>query len=168
MIGPGGKGLKRDEVEDDNSDQSDDEESDGGSDGLSGFSDLSGSDEGSGGADESEEAENRYDDDESDTASNEERESDGAISAQAKTSIDEPMSPVADEARAAGDGKANGKEEEADGQTRYIPPQVRAAQLAATAANDTEKSQARTLLIRRLQGLLNRSVSIILERLESF
>lgn len=129
---------------------------------------MSGSDEGSGGADESEEAENRYDDDESDTASNQERDSDSAVSAPAKTSIDEPMNPVANEARAAGDENANGKEEEADGPTRYVPPQVRAAQLAARAANDTEKSQARTLLVRRLQGLLNRSVSIMFEPFESF
>lgn len=151
--------MKRNDLQTDDSDQFGDELSDGQSAGLSDSGDFDDSDDGSDEADGSDVEESQDDDGESDAASVDERERNGKTPPHAAMSL--PAGP--DEVTSAESDKVTEDKERGDRPNRYVPPQVRAAQLAAKAANDTEKSQAHTLLVRRLQGLLNRSAPVFIE-----
>lgn len=152
-LGPGGRGLRKGEV----SDGSDSELGSNLGDFLS---------------DEDEDAE-RSDDNESGV---EEGEEDGSEAEDAETSVTSDEQQVVDEeegeewAGIASDdsdgeeaGAATGDavptaEETAPAAGRYLPPHMRAAQLAEKAAGDSVKAAERVKLERKAQGLLNKWV----------
>lgn len=152
LIGPGGKGLKRDSREaafdSDEDDLASDLEFEGeDEEEYSGVEGDEASEEGSDGEDEGPSADEAVGlRSEGDSEVSEQHSYDDEAARTFRTFETEPRvhSTLA--------GRASTPEEP----TRYIPPQVRAAQLAAKAAGNKEKSEAHHLLVRRLQGLLNR------------
>lgn len=130
MIGPGGKGLKRDREE------SDDDEDDEDEDDLLAETDDDGGSDLEADTDESEEGD-ELDLELEEGATDEEEDVTGDID----LSEEEPSAPP-DPAPA----------------TKYVPPHMRAAQLAEKAQGSKEKNLSTQKLERKLQGLLNKYV----------
>jgi nucleolar MIF4G domain-containing protein 1 len=137
MIGPGGKGLKRDRAE---SDDEDDDDSDEDEDDLDDIDISEGEDE---------ETDEDADADPDDLISEGEPSEldDGIQSSQEEAEID------LSENEASNPGDLEEIETPA---TKYVPPHMRAAQLAEKAQGSKEKALSRQKLERKLQGLLNK------------
>jgi nucleolar MIF4G domain-containing protein 1 len=142
MIGPGGKGLKRDRAESDNDDDEDSDEDEDEDD----LDDLDLSEE------EGEETDEDADTDPDDLISEGEPSEldDGIQSSQEEAEIDLSENEVSDS------GDLEEEKEAAAPATKYVPPHMRAAQLAEKAQGSKEKALSRQKLERKLQGLLNK------------
>lgn len=135
-MGPGGRGLRPGDV----SDGSDDEMEDGLGDFLS------------------DESEDVGDDDEEEEGS-EEDEEDGSVADDGEEwgGIDSGESDdESEESGGAADLPAETTAAATTAPTRYVPPHMRAAQLAEKAAGDSVKAAERVKLERKAQGLLNK------------
>jgi nucleolar MIF4G domain-containing protein 1 len=147
MIGPGGKGLKRDRAdsdEDEDDDDSDEDEDDLDDMDLSVGSEMD--------AEEDEDADTDPDDLISEGEPSEL--DDGIQSSQEEAEIDLSENEVSD----SGDLEEEEEKEAAAAAaaTKYVPPHMRAAQLAEKAQGSKEKALSRQKLERKLQGLLNK------------
>ena len=147
LIGPGGKGLKRDRADSDEDDGEDSDEDD-----LNDI-DLS---EGEA-SDEEDIGDSEADTDPDDLISEGEPsellEEDESSQGEAEIDLSE---------NEASETEPQQEEEEAAAPaTKYVPPHMRAAQLAEKAQGSKEKALSRQKLERKLQGLLNKSVSLL-------
>ena len=140
-IGPGGKGLKRDRDEDDSEDDEHDDLD----------LDLDLSEEETDDEEEDEDADSTVQDFEpEDLLDDEPSELDEADDEAEGAEID--LSE--DEATSIKDGED--EEEVAAAPTKYVPPHMRAAQLAEKAQGSKEKALSKQKLERKVQGLLNK------------
>lgn len=141
MIRPGGQGLKRDRGasdDDDDDDEDDDDEMD-----LDGLSELDGSlDLDSDDASEVDEDDNASQDDAEVDLSEDDSDRHSDKEGQSDDDADEE------------DGST--QPEPAQTATKYVPPHMRAAQLAEKAKGSKEKVVERQKLERKTQGLLNK------------
>jgi nucleolar MIF4G domain-containing protein 1 len=126
MIGPGGKGLKRDRAE---SDDEDDDDSDEDEDDLDDIDISEGEDE--------------------ETDEDADADPDDLISEGEPSELDDGIQSSQEEA------EIDLSENETPA-TKYVPPHMRAAQLAEKAQGSKEKALSRQKLERKLQGLLNK------------
>lgn len=147
LIGPGGKGLKRDRADSDEDDGEDSDEDD-----LDEF-DLSEGEE----SDEEDEGDSEADTDPDDLISEGEPSEllEEEESSQGEAEID------LSENEASESEPQEEEEKAAVPATKYVPPHMRAAQLAEKAQGSKEKALSRQKLERKLQGLLNKSVSLL-------
>jgi len=154
LIGPGGKGLKRDREDEDSEEDEDDDDLDLDLD-LEADSDEEEDEDEEEGLEDSD----MYDTDPDDLAEKHGRprepselygggDDEDEEEAEIDLSEDEPTD-VKDE----GDGTPVAA-------TKYVPPHMRAAQLAEKAQGSKEKALSRQKLERKLQGLLNKLVSM--------
>jgi nucleolar MIF4G domain-containing protein 1 len=140
IIGPGGKGLNQDESGDEEDEEEEEEE---GSD-----FDLSGSDIDDSGEDDEPESDGDGDEDESDEDEASAEEGDGDEDEDTDGEDKDRKEDIGTEATPAPIAET--------APTKYIPPSLRAAQLAEKSKGDASKVAEKLKLDRKVQGLLNK------------